>query len=320
MRNLEFNTLILPVADSFPVSERCAPVLEIANGRQAKLVLVSVIDRLEPSMEFRGMVSHYALLEYEEKRETERLTNIRNALAEDYRHIVFEIKVLVGKPFVKLIELANECDADLIVLDALHENHNSRNYIGSTVKHLMRKSNVPIWSIAATQYRGVKNIVAAVDIEPGSQEGRELNRSIIVHAHNLAEFYQAKLTVFHAWRLYGEGFLRKWQRKTDLDIAVMAKEEKTLRENLIAQLVEDLQLPRRSLDICLEEGEPETLVPEYVQSNDVDLLIMGSVCRTGIPGFFIGNTAENILDTVQCSVVSIKPDGFHSPVVNVANR
>ena len=41
---------------------------------------------------------------------------------------------------------------------------------------------------------------------------------------------------------------------------------------------------------------------------------MGTVARTGIPGLLIGNTAETILQRVDCSVLAVKPDGFVSPV------
>jgi nucleotide-binding universal stress UspA family protein len=41
---------------------------------------------------------------------------------------------------------------------------------------------------------------------------------------------------------------------------------------------------------------------------------MGTVCRTGIPGLIIGNTAERVLDVVDCSVLTVKPEGFVSPV------
>ena len=47
---------------------------------------------------------------------------------------------------------------------------------------------------------------------------------------------------------------------------------------------------------------------------DIDLLVMGTVCRTGIPGFIIGNTAESMIHTVNCSVLALKPQGFVSPV------
>lgn len=42
--------------------------------------------------------------------------------------------------------------------------------------------------------------------------------------------------------------------------------------------------------------------------------IMGTVGRTGIPGFLIGNTAETVLRQVACSVLAVKPTGFVTPV------
>ena len=41
---------------------------------------------------------------------------------------------------------------------------------------------------------------------------------------------------------------------------------------------------------------------------------MGTLCRTGIAGFFIGNTAETVLADVHCSVLTVKPQGFVTPV------
>jgi nucleotide-binding universal stress UspA family protein len=46
----------------------------------------------------------------------------------------------------------------------------------------------------------------------------------------------------------------------------------------------------------------------------IDLLVMGSVCRTGIAGFLIGNTAEEVINQVDCSVLTLKPKGFITPV------
>jgi nucleotide-binding universal stress UspA family protein len=46
----------------------------------------------------------------------------------------------------------------------------------------------------------------------------------------------------------------------------------------------------------------------------VDVIVMGTVCRTGVAGFFIGNTAEKILNQVECSVLTVKPEGFESPI------
>ncbi|MEQ1895543.1 MAG: universal stress protein [Planctomycetota bacterium] len=44
------------------------------------------------------------------------------------------------------------------------------------------------------------------------------------------------------------------------------------------------------------------------------LLVMGSVSRGGITGLLLGNTAERLLDRVSCSLLTIKPRDFVSPV------
>lgn len=56
------------------------------------------------------------------------------------------------------------------------------------------------------------------------------------------------------------------------------------------------------------------VIPTIAKDLDVDLIVMGIVARTGIPGFFRGNTAESILTQFDCSVLTIKPPGFIRPV------
>jgi hypothetical protein len=41
---------------------------------------------------------------------------------------------------------------------------------------------------------------------------------------------------------------------------------------------------------------------------------MGTVARTGIAGFVMGNTAEMMLRQLRGSVLAVKPPGFVTPV------
>ncbi|MDH3609808.1 MAG: hypothetical protein OEQ24_11280 [Gammaproteobacteria bacterium] len=41
---------------------------------------------------------------------------------------------------------------------------------------------------------------------------------------------------------------------------------------------------------------------------------MGTIARKGIAGFFMRNTAETILNQINCSILTVKPPGFISPV------
>jgi nucleotide-binding universal stress UspA family protein len=62
------------------------------------------------------------------------------------------------------------------------------------------------------------------------------------------------------------------------------------------------------------KGHPEEVIPQFVVSEGIDLVVMGTVARTGIAGLLIGNTAERLLQRLITSVLAVKPDGFVSPV------
>ena len=64
----------------------------------------------------------------------------------------------------------------------------------------------------------------------------------------------------------------------------------------------------------LLKGSPQTEIPAFSRKIKADLVVMGTVARSGIPGFFMGNTAETILSSIHCSVLAIKPTGFVTPV------
>lgn len=64
----------------------------------------------------------------------------------------------------------------------------------------------------------------------------------------------------------------------------------------------------------LLEGSPRQDIPAISKEIKADLVVMCTVARTGISGFFMGNTAETILNQLDCSVLAIKPQGFVTPV------
>ena len=51
--------------------------------------------------------------------------------------------------------------------------------------------------------------------------------------------------------------------------------------------------------IHLQKSEAEAVIPMLAHEKQVDLIVMGTVCRTGIAGVFIGNTAEKILQVAN---------------------
>ncbi len=56
------------------------------------------------------------------------------------------------------------------------------------------------------------------------------------------------------------------------------------------------------------------LVPVRANELSAELVVMVTVACTGMAGFFVGNSAGSIFTQLDCSVLSVKPPGFVSPV------
>ena len=63
------------------------------------------------------------------------------------------------------------------------------------------------------------------------------------------------------------------------------------------------------------KGDPRIVIPRYATTRKVDLVVMGTVGRSGLAGFLMGNTAEAVLRELRGSVLAIKPAGFVTPVM-----
>ncbi len=176
----------------------------------------------------------------------------------------------------------------------------------------MRDCPCPVLALKPTEQKSFKKILVAVDPVLVGDSHDTLNRVILELASSLAELEDAELHVVHAWRLIGESMMRGrfMVPAADIDRAVQIEFEKH------RSLLEDV-LKKHSIKtehVHLPKGDAVHAIPELVKELGVDLLVMGTGCRTGIPGFIIGNTAEQVLGTVECSTLKVKPMGFVSPV------
>ncbi len=68
------------------------------------------------------------------------------------------------------------------------------------------------------------------------------------------------------------------------------------------------------LGVLIVEGMAGDIIPTLARKLTIDLIVMGTVARTGIPGLIIGNTAESVLSQISCSVLAVKPPDFVTPV------
>jgi nucleotide-binding universal stress UspA family protein len=189
--------------------------------------------------------------------------------------------------------------------------------------HLLRKCPCPVWLMKPGENPNYANIVAAVDFDPWNPDTIEqpLNRQVLELAASLALSDFATLHLVHAWEAFAEETIKSWSDQPVSDIMEYVKTERSHHQAGLERLAQMLsgQIGKQAYDFLkplqhLPKGSARRVIPELARDVQADLVVMGTVARTGIPGLIIGNTAEAILDQITCSVLAVKPPGFVTPV------
>lgn len=231
------------------------------------------------------------------------------------KEIQVEVKVLSGTPFLEIIQEVLRNGYDLVMIIAEGRGGLKERLFGRTTIHLLRKCPCPVWVMKRNQPSSYRRILAAVDPSPPFDEQRNaLNKTIMDLATSLAQIEQSKLHIVHTWMVIGETMLKA---NTDISEKEMHQLRQTIKNEhgyWLKELLRQYDLNKLKYQIHLLKGVAGKVIPKLVQAKGVELIVMGTVCRAGVAGLIIGNTAENVLDQVDCSVLTVKPEGFVSPV------
>ncbi len=229
-----------------------------------------------------------------------------------------EVRTLVpqGIAFIEIIREVLRGGHDLVMKGAEGGRADGPQVFGSTDLHLLRKCPCPVWIMKRGVEPSYARILAAIDPDPGNDEKSALDRLILDLATSLSEIDDGELHVVHAWRLAGEESFRysAFLRSSEAEIDRLLEEEKGRHRSRLDAALEGYRIESRAERIHLLKGDAGRLIPELARDKGAELVVMGTVGRTGLSGYFIGNTAEAILGQVDCSVLAVKPPGFRTPV------
>jgi len=286
-----------------------ARALTLSKRNAAKLTLIDVVPGL-------GLISEALPHEVLELTLSSRRESLRR-LTERAREqgIEVETALVAGTPFLEITRRVQLFRHDLVITDG-GRGEDAASLVDSTTMHLMRKCPCAIWVARPTSSTGYKRILAAVDPDPTDAERNSLNSTIMELAVSLAKLEASELHVVHAWEQFG--------LPVDSSVDVWVKWQETARAEVNRRFCELLSEHPVGSDpqVHLVGGRPAPSISRLAREEQIDLLVMGTVCRTGIRGFFIGNTAEGVLQRVDCSLLTVKPRGFVSPIqpVDDSNR
>jgi nucleotide-binding universal stress UspA family protein len=297
----------------------------LARANQARLTVTDILEALPPSTRLEGLDLTSDELQAAYRSEREKALDELIAPIRD--EIQVAAQVLAGTPFLEVIRdvLAQQRD---LVIKCVGDQPARGSLFGSDDMHLLRKCPCPVWLGRPDDALNYQRVVAAVDVTPLTEhkqreQQRALNATILDLAAALAVSEFAELHLVHAWQAMGEPLLRggliATPSQTKIDAYIEA--ERRRHGQALEQALVDLEtrIGRETMNWLkpvrhLPKGSPQSELPALAARIDADILVMGTVGRTGISGLLMGNTAETVLQRLDCSVLAVKPNGFVTPV------
>jgi nucleotide-binding universal stress UspA family protein len=301
-----------------------ARALTLAENSQARLTVVEVIDEIPPGTKLMERALSAVDLQAEIIAvHRKRLQELVASLSSNFE---IQTEVLTGVPFLEIIRDVLRNGHDLVIKMAESGGLMDRVF-GSDDMHLLRKCPCPVWLVTPEPPKVYHRILAAVDVN-NDYPTKELNTrhllnvQIIEMANSLALSEFAELHIVHVWNAMLESTMRgAFINRPENEIVAYVEDVRQRHQQSLNVLMDETigNLEQNTLEhinpeIHLIKGSPRSEIPAFAGEIKADLVVMGTVARTGLPGFFMGNTAETILNQLNCSVLAIKPPGFETPV------
>lgn len=291
--------------DSHPIVDEA---LEIALHNGATLKIVDVVPEFPWTVRLT-MKDHEHMRELIADEKKAKL----DALVEPIRAkgIEVEAKVLHGKTSVEIIREVLRADHDLVLRINKGKQSRRKGYFGNTGMWLLRKCPCAVWLVDPEKAK-FQHVLGCVDTSTGDQLDTELNDKVFDLAKSISHYHGGIFSILQAWSVLSEQFLERRMEHDAFEKMVQGNRDQT--KKLLDAFLSKHGSNVDAANVHLIKGEAADAISHFVRNNGVDLVVMGTVARSGISGMVMGNTAEQILNDMECSVLALKPSDFVSPV------
>lgn len=233
---------------------------------------------------------------------------VESSISDDALSI--DVKVVWhSRPFESAIYEVLDGNYDLLVKGTQQHDTLKSVIFTPTDWHLMRKCPVPVLLVKEHDWPEHGQIIAAVNVGSEDPDHQSLNDQV------------ADTSVLFARMLSSSVNLVNSYPGTPMNIAIEIPEfdPEGYNANVKSHHQASMDTFAKRYGIgpeqChVKEGLPEDVIPSVAKQVDAELVVIGTVGRQGFSAALIGNTAEHVIDALDCDVLAIKPDGFECPV------
>lgn len=286
---------VLAAVGQFPQDDMVlARAAEIARAHHAKLTIVHVVDDFSdifPVPVDLALIQHQIHLIA--------LEGVEAAIARQKLEApVVDIRIEVGPPHERLIELANEIGADLVVMRAHQGNSIYKKFIGSTADRLIRGSCVPVLVVKRPVKQAYQRVVIALDLSDDSAK-------MVPFVDAL--FTSAGLSFIHVVQIPHQFEAAMLRAGVGQSVAHHRDDLIGTAKIYLRDLCRDLGTRPIRSETRVIAGDPATSLVRATWSPKVDLIVLGSGGTGTIRRALLGSVSQRVLRAATSDVLIYRP-------------
>lgn len=229
-----------------------------------------------------------------ERRTDNRLKRLGRVL--EQKGIKTKTQVVRGIPYQEIIKAAQSQDVDLIAMGKRGLNLLGRMLLGSTTTKVLRESHVPILTVRhAAKKPAVKRIVVPSSFSPADNIALEW-------AFEFAGTLGASVCLLHiiqahkSWDRVKGGFMGRLRRVATEKLDAMLETVSAQKRKGVPEFTRVKAFSR-----------PWSGIVSFLREEGIDIIVMGTHARKGVPRFFLGSVAERVIREAPCPVITVRP-------------
>ena len=168
---------------------------------------------------------------------------------------------------------------------------------------LLRKCPTPMLVVRDGDWKHQRRILVAVNVSGDEDYHEAFNKSLVSLSIDLADNLER-----------GNIHLVSAYPPTPINMAIDLPEFHTSEyiNGIRGQYLINMKALRQSFGIDedhthVREGFPEDVIPDVAKELEAELVVLGTLGRTGLSAALLGNTAEHVISKLSCNLLGIKP-------------
>jgi universal stress protein E len=299
-----------PAARALPAVNKAA---QIAKGLGAHLTLFHDIATPLYAEAIRGR--DIDLKSWQREFQTARREQLEKVAARVRKHGI-DVDVAADwdfPPYEAIIRKAQRISADLLVIENHHGTgrHPARWLLAYTDWELLRLCPIPVLLVKNRRLYHHPRVLAAIDPSHAHAKPTNLDRQILRAGAQLVHALRGELHALHAV-LPVLPVVPAMPDGPLIDVVTERDELLGIAQRNLARAVDGFDVKRSHCHLV--EGRPNEVIPQTARRERCAIVTMGVVSRSGLRRFFIGNTAEFVMDAVTADILVVKPVDFESRV------